>query len=279
MIWIVTDSAQETKDAKDKGLVVVKLPVLVNGEVPQEEITDEQFYLLLDSEGVSLTTSQFSPATFADLFEELLKNPEDEVVAVLLSSTLSGTYNSARLAAMEFDGRVHLVDSNNACLSQTALVQEALRLRDQGMNAAEIADALEQAKKEVKLFALVPTLKYLKKGGRISAARATIGELAGIKPIVTIDENGEVGVAAQTRGIKKAIRQIVSLVEEEGLDLNRPIVLGYSGLDDANVHALITELESALGTDLSHVEPCSLSQVLGVHVGPGAAGIGFFTKK
>ncbi|MEY8309836.1 DegV family protein [Erysipelotrichaceae bacterium 51-3] len=279
MIWIVTDSAQEMKNNKGKGLVVVKLPVLVNGEVPQEEITDEQFYLLLDSEGVNLTTSQFSPAGFAELFEELLKDPEDEVVAVCLSSTLSGTYNSARLAAMESGGRIHLVDSNNACLSQTALVKEALHLRDQGMDASEIADALEQAKKEVKLFALVPTLKYLKKGGRISAAKATIGELAGIKPIVTIDENGEVGVAAQTRGIKKAIRQIASLVEEAGLDPNRPIALGYSGLDDANIHALTTELESVLGISLAQVEPCSLSQVLGVHVGPGAAGIGFFTKK
>ncbi|MBF0579716.1 DegV family protein [Erysipelotrichaceae bacterium RD49] len=279
MIWIVTDSAQELKNDQDKGLVVVKLPVLVNGETPKEEISDEQFYMLLDSDGVNLTTSQFSPAGFEELFAELLKNPEDEVVAVLLSSGLSGTFNSARLAAMEYEGRVHLVDSRNACLSQTALVKEALRLRDQGLTAAQLAKAIEKAREDVKLFAIVPTLKYLKKGGRISAAKAAIGELAGIKPIVTIDENGEVGVAAQVRGLKKAVRQVAALANKEGVDLERPIVLGFSGLDRETVTSLTAELENVLGVSLANEEPYSLSQVLGVHVGPGAAGIGFFTKK
>lgn len=279
MIWIVTDSAQELKNDKDNGLVVVKLPVLINGQAPKEDISDEQFYMLLDAEGVNLTTSQFSPAGFGELFDTLLQNPEDEVVAILLSSGLSGTFNSARLAAMEHEGRVHLVDSRNACLSQTALVKEALRLRDQGLTASELAQAVEKARDEVKLFAIVPTLKYLKKGGRISAAKAAIGELAGIKPIVTIDDKGEVGVAAQVRGLKKAVRQVAALADKEGVDLERPIVLGFSGLDRETITNLTTELENVLKVSLANEEPCSLSQVLGVHVGPGAAGIGFFTKK
>lgn len=273
MIWIVTDSAQEITNNPEEGVVVLNLPTIINGEEVREPLEKEKFYELLEDDSVSMKTSQATPADFSEVFEKLTKNG-DEVIGVLLSSSLSGTFNSARLAAMEFDN-IWLVDSGQAALSETALVKRAIQLRDQGLNAQEIAGKLEQEKKKAKLLAVVPTLKYLKKGGRISPAAAAAGDLIGIKPVVTIDDNGNVAVDSKSRGIKKGIRSIVSRAEELKLDPDMPVVIGFSGLDDTNAQALKEQLAGLVKTD---EEIAPLSEVLAIHAGPGAAGIGFFTK-
>lgn len=252
------------------------LPLIVNGVEQEEPLSSEAFYDLLENDGVELKTSQATPAEFEEMFSELTRDG-DEVVCVLLSSTLSGTFNSARLAAMEFDG-VHLVDSGQACLSETALVKRALELRDEVSSAAELAEKLEQEKGDARLLAAVPSLKYLKKGGRISPAAAAVGDLIGIKPIVTINAEGEVAVAGKSRGLKKAIRNVVDLAEGETIDWNRPVVIGFSGLDAKNARLLKEELEKN-GEGKAGDEMHSLSHVLAVHAGPDAAGIGYFVKK
>ncbi|OLU40889.1 DegV family protein [Ileibacterium valens] len=273
MIWIVTDSAQELKNDPENGLIVMKLPIMINGEESKEEISKEKFYEMQEDDSISLKTSQATPADFEEVFRKITENG-DEVLGVLLSSTLSGTYNSARLVAMDFDN-IWLVDSGQAALSETALVKRAMDLRDQGLSAQQIAKQLEEDKKKVKLLAVVPTLKYLKKGGRISAAAAMAGDLIGIKPVVTIDEKGEVVVDSKARGLKKGIKNIVARAEEISLDPNMPIVIGYSGLNDTNAKNLKEQLVSLVDKDEDLV---SLSEVLAVHAGPDAAGIGFFQK-
>lgn len=276
MIWIVTDTAQEMKHDPENGLYVIDLPVSVNGKTCEKPLEKEEFYSLLEQDDVTLTTSMASPAVMEEVFEKLTANG-DEVVAILLSSILSGTWNSARLASLE-NPSVHLVDSMNACLGECALVQRAMELREQGLGAAEIQKQLQEETRECVLLAAVPSLRYLKKGGRVPAAAAVAGDLVGIKPLVKIDPEGKVVVDSAVRGMKKAVRACAARAVEMGLDPERPIQVGFSGMNDANAKMLKEELERLTGTKIER-PLVGLSNVLAVHAGPDAAGLGFFVKK
>lgn len=276
MIWILTDTAQELQHDPANGLYVVNLPVMVNGNLCDQPLEKEEFYSLLENDDVTITTSMASPAVLEEIFEELTQNG-DEVVAITLSSTLSGTWNSARLAS-ENNPRVFLVDSRNACLGQTALVERAMELRDQGLDAASMQKKLQEETALCRLLAAVPSLKYLKKGGRVPAAVAVAGDLMGIKPLVTIDQEGKVVVDSKVRGMKKAVKACAARAMEMGLDPERPIQVGFSGLDDASARLLQQELEEELGLKIQRPR-VPLANVLAVHAGPNAAGLGFFVKK
>lgn len=276
MIWILTDTAQELKHDPENGLYVVNLPVVLNGEVREKPLEKEEFYSLLENDDMTITTSMASPAVLEEVFEKLTANGDD-VVAILLSSTLSGTYNSARLASQD-NPHVFLVDSRNACLGQSALVERAMEIRDKGLSAREMQNALELETSECVLLAAVPSLKYLKKGGRVPAAVAVAGDLMGIKPLVTINLEGQVVVDSKVRGMKKAVKACAARALELGLDPERPIQVGFSGLDDANARLLKEELEKETGLKIER-PLVSLSNVLAVHAGPDAAGLGFFVKK
>lgn len=277
MIWIVADSAQELKTDRDKGLVVAPLGIIASGEPMEEGFTSEDFYRTQQQKGVTLTTSQVSPAVYMDIFEDLLKNPEDEVIVISLASGLSGSYNSARLAKTSVDEkRIHLIDSQTISFPMVLLVQEALNLRNQGKSAQEIVDILEEDKKKVRLLGLVPTLEYLKRGGRISAATAAIGELAGIKPILTLEE-GKIAVPLKVRGMKKAYNSMARLAKEWNIDLDRPVVFGYTGLDSQPAQTLKEAFENQLETTFTtdYMEGC---YILATHTGPEGAIAGFFVK-
>lgn len=277
MIWIVADSAQELKTDRDKGLVVAPLGIIASGEPMEEGFTSEDFYRTQQQKGVTLTTSQVSPAVYMDIFEDLLKNPEDEVIVISLASGLSGSYNSARLAKTSVDEkRIHLIDSQTISFPMVLLVQEALNLRNQGKSAQEIVDILEEDKKKVRLLGLVPTLEYLKRGGRISAATAAIGELAGIKPILTLEE-GKIAVPLKVRGMKKAYNSMARLAKEWNIDLDRPVVFGYTGLDSQPAKTLKEAFENQLETTFAtdYMEGC---YILATHTGPEGAIAGFFVK-
>ncbi|WP_276885520.1 DegV family protein [Allobaculum stercoricanis] len=277
MIWIVADSAQELKTDRDKGLVVAPLGIIASGEPMEEGFTSEDFYRTQQQKGVTLTTSQVSPAVYMDIFEDLLKNPEDEVIVISLASGLSGSYNSARLAKTSVDEkRIHLIDSQTISFPMVLLVQEALNLRNQGKSAQEIVDILEEDKKKVRLLGLVPTLEYLKRGGRISAATAAIGELAGIKPILTLEE-GKIAVPLKVRGMKKAYNSMARLAKEWNIDLDRPVVFGYTGLDSQPAQTLKEAFENQLETTFAtdYMEGC---YILATHTGPEGAIAGFFVK-
>lgn len=277
MIWIVADSAQELKTDRDKGLVVAPLGIIASGEPMEEGFTSEDFYRTQQQKGVTLTTSQVSPAVYMDIFEDLLKNPEDEVIVISLASGLSGSYNSARLAKTSVDEkRIHLIDSQTISFPMALLVQEALNLRNQGKSAQEIVDILEEDKKKVRLLGLVPTLEYLKRGGRISAATAAIGELAGIKPILTLEE-GKIAVPLKVRGMKKAYNSMARLAKEWNIDLDRPVIFGYTGLDSQPAQTLKEAFENQLETTFAtdYMEGC---YILATHTGPEGAIAGFFVK-
>lgn len=277
MIWILTDSAQELKTDRRNGLVVADLSLIANGKPLPADITRAQFFEKLNEKGTTITTSQVSPAVYMDLFEELLKKPEDEVIVITLASQLSGTYNSARLAMNGADAdRIHLVDSQTVSFPLTLLVQDALELREQGKSAKEIVEILEEDKKKVRILGIIPTLEYLKKGGRISAATAAIGELAGVKPILSVID-GEVVIPLKVRGIKKANNSAARLAKEWNIDLDRPVLFGYTGMTTDAAEALKHAFEEQLETkfDGRYAAGCL---ILGTHVGPEGAAIGFFVK-
>lgn len=239
------------------------------------EITPDEFYKKLVASKELPTTSQATPYAFSEAFEEAVE-AGDTVVAVIISSGLSGTYQSATIAASEFPGRVFVVDSRNVTISAGVLVEYAFRLLEQGMDAESIAAELTAARGRVRLMAVVDTLEYLQKGGRVSKAVAIAGGLLSIKPIIGINDEGKIDVVAKVRGNKQANAAMNKRALEMDIDFSMPVLLGYTGTSDALLRKYIQESEAFLeghAYGISVVGP-----VVGTHAGPNAVAIAFFTK-
>lgn len=196
MVRIVIDSASDIELEKAKELNLDFMPLkTIFGEdeyLDGVTITHEQFFEKLIECGTMPTTSQISPYDFEKKFEEI-KAAGDTAVVITLSSLLSGTYQSATIAASDYEDCVTVVDSLNVCIGEQNLVMLAVRLRDQGLSASEIAAELEEAKHHIKVLAVFDTLEYLKRGGRISKTAAWAGNMLSIKPVISI-EKGEVAI-------------------------------------------------------------------------------------
>ena len=239
------------------------------------EITPDEFYKKLVASKELPTTSQATPYAFSEAFEEAVE-AGDTVVAIIISSGLSGTYQSATIAASEFSGRVFVVDSRNVTISAGVLVEYAFRLLEQGMDAESIAAELTAARGRVRLMAVVDTLEYLQKGGRVSKAVAIAGGLLSIKPIIGINDEGKIDVVAKVRGNKQANAAMNKRALEMDIDFSMPVLLGYTGTSDALLRKYIQESEAFLedhAYGISVVGP-----VVGTHAGPNAVAIAFFTK-
>ena len=211
------------------------------------------------------------------MFTELTANG-DELVVITLSSKLSGTYQSACIAAEDFPGRVHVVDSLSATMGERLLVLEGLRLVSDGMSAAETAKTLEAYRHQICVLGMLDTLEYLKKGGRISSATAFAGELLAIKPVVTIYD-GEVRLIGKARGSKNGNNLLRKLVGEKGgVDFSRPFTLAYSGLSDAMLKKYIDDSRDLWQSAADALPISTIGCVIGAHLGPGAVGVAFFAK-
>ena len=282
-IRILTDSTADFTKEEARALGLTVIPLNVNfgpDEVYRdgEDLDLQEFYERLEHAEKLPTTSQPSPELFLAAFEEA-KEAGEPVVAVLLSGALSGTLQSARLAAemSGYEDQIFLVDSMTVTLAEQLLVRRAVALRDQGFTAAEIARTLDEEKKRIRLYAVVDTLKYLQKGGRLSAAVAVAGTLLGIKPVITV-QDGKVGVVGKARGLPGAYVTIFKLIsaEEGGIDILRPYLLGYTG------HRRTVEPFYRYICDNLHLPkpPVSaIGPVIGVHAGPGACGIAYFAAE
>ena len=237
-------------------------------------IDSKTFYEKLAASEELPTTSQPTPAAWEAAFEEATA-AGDSVVVLTISSKLSGTYQSACIAAADFDN-VFVVDTLNAAIGAGCLTEYALQLVDQGMDARTIVETLTVAREKLRLFAVLDTLEYLKKGGRISSTVAFVGGMLAIKPVITVDD-GVVGVVAKARGTKQGYATLISEVEKTGgIDLTKPCLLGYTGNDPAALQGF-AERASDLwdGRDIPQSHLCS---VIGTHVGPGAVAIAYFAK-
>ncbi|MCM1539085.1 MAG: DegV family protein [bacterium] len=196
-------------------------------------------------------------------------------VVITLSSKLSGTYQNAVLAAAEYEGVVFVVDSLNATVGEQVLVKRAVMLAEQGKSASEIADTLCRERSRICLIALLDTLEYLKKGGRISPTTAFVGNMLSIKPVVTV-RDGEVVMIGKARGSKKGNNMLIEYINEHRPDFDCPVALGYTGLSDILLQKYIAD-SSALWTDRLDTLPiCTVGSTIGTHVGPGAIAVAYF---
>ena len=278
-IRIITDSASDMPAVHRPEVAVLSMTVTFGAEEFQDGInlTHHQFYeKLIEGEDLP-TTSQISPSQFEEVFQAAVDAGET-VVAVVLSAKLSGTYQSACIAAEEFPGQVFVVDSANATIGELVLVERAVELMDQGLEAAAIADRLEREREDIRLVGLLDTLEYLKKGGRVSASVAMVGGLLSIKPVVAVQE-GEVVMLGKARGSKNGNNLLVQEIQKSGgVDFGRPYRLGYTGLDDSLLRKYIED-SSALWSGHTDALPiCTVGGTIGTHVGPGAVAVAFFRK-
>ena len=234
-----------------------------------------KFYDMLVSGDILPTTSQPTPAAFEEVFRQAVEAGH-EVVCITIASKLSGTYQSATIAAEEFPGKVFVVDSRTAAIASGVLTEYALRLADQGLGGQEILEALMEKRKQVRLYAVVDTLEYLKKGGRLNSAVALVGGLLNIKPVICV-EDGEIKVLGTARGQKKAFEALTRETEKHGgVDRQMPVLLGYTGQSDEQLAKYMAENPQLWpgDTNVSIVGP-----TIGVHAGPGAVALSFFSAE
>lgn len=273
-VRIIVDSTADVTPEVAKRVGIVPLTIHFGEEhfVDGVDIDNKAFYEKLVKSDVLPTTSQATPFAFAEAYQKAIDAGED-VVVITISSLLSGTYQSAVIAAEDFPGRVHVVDSKTVTLGSAILTDYALQLKDQGLDAASIAQKLTQERENIHLIALLDTLEYLKRGGRISKTVAFAGGLLSIKPIICLD-GGEVNLIGKARGSKQGSLQLdQEILNAGGVDFDRPARLGYTGLSDEGLQKYLQ------GSSLMGDKCLPISVVggaVGTHAGPGAVAVAFF---
>ena len=276
------DSAADIseQEAKEKGIVMIPMLITVGMEEFYDgvDLYPQEFWEKLIESDVLPKTSLINAFRFEEAFEEHTRNGE-ELIVITISSKLSGTYASARQAAEKFAGKVHVIDSMNACVGERLLCDYALRLVQQGLSVQEIVDELEEKKKQIKVMALLGTLEYLKRGGRISNAVAFAGEMIALKPVVGV-VNGEVKLIGKAIGPRKGNNLLSRLVQESGgIDFSMPFATIWSGLDTSLLDKYIKDSASLWEGNTEFIPKHILGATIGTHVGPGAVGVAFFEKK
>ena len=278
MIKFLIDSSSDydVNEAKSKGIELVPISITIRDKnfLDDGTISKDQFYRMTQEAEEFPKTAQPSPQAFLDIFEKV-KNDEDELVCVLLSSELSGTMQSATLAKSMVDyDNIYIVDSLTATYGIKVLVDYGMKLRDEGKTAKEIAETLDEIKSKVTIYAVLDTLENLYRGGRLSKIEAGIGSLAKIKPLITITEKGKIGVKGKSMGKKKALNDITKLMENEHIDREFPVYSLYSlGTENNEIFTGLLNEKGIEFTDRFQIGP-----TIGTHIGEGAYGIVFVRK-
>ncbi len=274
-VAVVTDSNSgiTQKDGKKLGIRVLPMPFYINGELFFEDITltQEEFYKKL-SENADISTSQPSPGDVTDLWDELLESC-DEIVHIPMSSGLSSSCETAMMLAGDYDGKVFVVDNQRISVTQRRSVLDAVRLADKGFTGQEIRDILMRESLEASIYITLDTLKYLKKGGRITPAAAAVGTVLNLKPVLQI-QGEKLDAFSKTRGLKAAKKTMLDAIEKDlterfsGKEMDLDLAYTCSKED-----ALLwkKEVENRFpGYDI-HMDPLSLS--VSCHIGYGSVAI------
>lgn len=278
MIRILVDSSADytVEQLKERNMELVPITVDFNGKSYHDgvDITSDVFYDMLTNSEEFPKTAQPSPQDYLDYFEDA-KEKGDSVVCLCLSSALSGTYQSATLAKnmAEYD-EIYIVDTRTATLAIRLLAETACSLREEGKTAREIFEILETLKGKTKIVAALDTLEYLQKGGRLSKAAATIGELANLKPLITVTEEGSIAVTAKALGRNKALVTLMKQIKEFDIDTNYPIYSLYT-YGEENTQKIE---EKAIASGITISDRLQIGATIGAHVGPGAYGLVFIQK-
>lgn len=278
-ISIMTDSNSgiTQEEAKALGIKVLPMPFLIDGQTYFENInlTQQEFYEKLEQD-IDISTSQPSPEAVTEAWEELLKE-SDSIVHIPMSSGLSGSCQTARLLAKEYDGRVQVVDNQRISVTQKQSVMDAIQLAQQGKSAVEIREYLERVKFESSIYIMLDTLKYLKKGGRITPAAAALGSALRLKPVLQI-QGEKLDAFSIARTKKQGVAKMLSAMEN---DINER----FGGMENVqNIHLEVAhtnneeaalefaeEIRRKFGIEKVIIDPLSLS--ISCHIGAGSLAI------
>lgn len=280
-IKLIVDSASDIylEYARKENIEILPMTVIMDSVeyVSCFELTASDFYKkLTESEGFP-ATSQITPNVFEETFRKAIEMG-DTPIAITISSKLSGTYQSACLAAKEFDGKAFVVDSLSASAGEAILTYYAVDLVKKGYSAEKIVAELETAKKKIRLFGMVDTLEYLKKGGRISAATALVGGILSIKPILSVTD-GEIKSETKAKGNKNGYAILNEMIDKVGgIDFERPFSFAYAGLDKMPIEKYIHTCQAMLTEHMDNIPILEIGPVIGTHTGPGTIVIAFFDK-
>ncbi|MFR8548391.1 MAG: DegV family protein [Lachnospiraceae bacterium] len=279
MIRILVDSSSDypVEEIRQKNLELVPISITIgeHNYIEGKNLDRDTFYEILTDGREIPKTSQPSPQDFLTCFEQAKKNG-DELICILLSSALSGTYQSAVLAKSmaDYDG-IYLIDSLAATVNIKILADYALCRIAAGDNAAEVVAAVECLKPRVKVIAALDTLEYLRRGGRIGRAASLIGEMANIKPVITLLEDGTIGAVGKCLGRNKAVSSLINRVAELSPDPAFPVYSIYTyGTDNSERFE-----QKLVKTGISIAGRMQIGATIGTHIGPGAFGLAFVANE
>lgn len=279
MITIITDSASDISQEEAESLHIRVLPITIifDGKDYLDSVTisQDEFYQRLTVDKEFPKTAQINPACFQKAFQEEV-DKGNEVLCITLGAKLSGTYQSANIAAMEFQDKVLVVDSDNVCIAERNLVYLAIQDIQKGMSLKDIREHLDQKKKDLVIMAAVDTLEYLERGGRISKAAAFFGNMLSIKPVVAVKE-GEVKLIGKARGYKNAHNLLTQLLKKgTKIDFSLPYAVAYSGNDKSLLNKYL-ETNKELYQD-KNLPIYRIGPTIGTHIGDGAVAVSFFKE-
>ncbi len=274
-VKIITDSTADLSPDICHKITVVPLTIRFGEEefIDGVTISHREFYEKLVSSPHHPSTSQANIDDFDKVFKKITDDG-DSAVVINISSELSGTYHSARMASEEYKGKIYVLDSRNLCLGSGILVSLAQQYADEGKSAEDIFALLEKAKEKIRLVALFDTMEYLKRGGRISAATAFVGNLLSIKPAITITD-GKVAFLGKARGRKQGRAFMTEYIKTKNVDISKPILFGHTGKTSEDIEEYIEETKDIFGNNGRITE---VGSVVGAHSGPDAIAVAFFEE-
>ena len=279
-IKILVDSASDidVNEAKNLGIEMIPMEVTFGDEeyLDGVNLSHKEFFEKLIETNIFPKTSQINEYRFNEKFEEMTKDGS-EVLCITMSSKLSGTFNSAKEASKKYNDKVVVIDSNNVCIGERILIFYAIRLLKQNISLKKIVDNIEEKKNKIQLVALLNTLKYLQKGGRISMVKAFAGELMSLKPVVSVID-GEGKLTGKAIGSKKGNNLLMQMIAQKAIDFDMPYVVGYSGLEDSLLKKYLEDSKSIWEEKAETIPSFSIGSTIGTHVGPGAIAVAYFSK-
>ena len=276
-VRIIIDSTADIPAEIISKFTVVPLTIRFGEEefVDGIDINRRQFYEKLIESNVIPSTSQANISDFEGIFDKIVAEG-DSAVVITISSKLSGTYNSATIAASDYHDKIFVVDSKSVAIGSGILAELALNLADQGLNARDIAARLESERNNLVVIALLDTLEYLKKGGRISSTAAIVGGLLSIKPVLTL-RDGEIVMLGKARGSKQANNLLENEINEGGgIDFSKPVLLGYTGLSSLLLEKYVADSAHLWEGHGDKLRSTMIGSVVGTHAGPGAIAVAYF---
>lgn len=279
-VRIITDSAADFDAAVAKRRRIDVVPMTVQfgsaAFLAGKNLSNEVFFQLLQEGKENPSTSQPTPAAFLRFFEEA-KAAGDQVVAILISGALSGTLQSAEIAKgmCEYDP-IYIVDSRSATAGMQILINLACKLRDSGLPAAAIAEEIDRQKDKVRIFAVIDTLEYLRRGGRLSGFQAGLGTVTRLKPTIAV-RDGVVSIVGKSFGTAAAVKHLLKMLEEHPIDDDFPSYFLYS--DDKSREELLLPKLREQGRLPRRLHYCGIGPAIGTHIGPGALGIAYIERE